>query len=253
MPFTVSHSAAVLPLLRSRYFSATGLIIGSMAPDFEYFFRMNVQGIYGHTIAGIFYFDVPVSLFLAFLFHSVVKQNLIDSMPVFFQSRFHEVRHFDFRKYFSDHKMAFFLSVILGTVTHIVWDGFTHQHQFFVKALPQIYEGRTVPFRGGNYPLWYALQQISTAVGGVAVVFYVLTMKRQEGTYGRMSWLYWILLLIMIVAIVYLRMTYFESLNEKYVVVVISIISAFCIGVTILGLIPFRKSNGQKISVGSDR
>jgi len=42
MPFTFSHPAIVLPLatLRRQWISATGLIIGSITPDFEYFIRM---------------------------------------------------------------------------------------------------------------------------------------------------------------------------------------------------------------------
>src|SRR3982751_3185959 len=40
MPFTVSHAAAVLPLQRfgSHKLPLTALMIGSMAPDFGYFF-----------------------------------------------------------------------------------------------------------------------------------------------------------------------------------------------------------------------
>jgi hypothetical protein len=42
MPFTFAHPAIVLPLkhLPKRWYSLTGLIIGSMTPDFEYFIRM---------------------------------------------------------------------------------------------------------------------------------------------------------------------------------------------------------------------
>ena len=36
-----------------------------MVPDFEYFIRMNVKGIYGHTFWGLFYFDIPVALLIA--------------------------------------------------------------------------------------------------------------------------------------------------------------------------------------------
>ena len=44
MPFTFSHPAIVLPLVRKsgHWFSATGLIIGSLTPDFEYFMRMRI-------------------------------------------------------------------------------------------------------------------------------------------------------------------------------------------------------------------
>ncbi|OTG97935.1 hypothetical protein B9T24_00750 [Acinetobacter sp. ANC 4654] len=45
MPFTFSHTAAVFlfkPWLNKL--SLTGLALGCMAPDFEYFLRMRMQG-----------------------------------------------------------------------------------------------------------------------------------------------------------------------------------------------------------------
>jgi hypothetical protein len=244
MPFTLSHSAAVLPILRSKYFSATGLIIGTMAPDFEYFFRMNVQGIYGHTWLGILYFDIPVAFFLAFLFHLVVKRNLIDQLPVFFQARFQEIRNSDFTKYIKTHKLIFVVSVVIGTATHIIWDGFTHEHQYFVKALPEIYQGRVVPLMGAKYPLWYALQMFSTAIGGIILLGYVLWIKPREGEFNKPGIIYWVLLAAIVAVIVYVRMQ-FAFGNLMYVVAIITACSAFCIGITILGLIPF--SHGRHL------
>lgn len=70
MPFTFSHPGAVLPLnfLPKKYFSMTALVIGSMAPDFEYFFRMRAQSYYSHRWSGMFWFDLPWLLFLPLFF-----------------------------------------------------------------------------------------------------------------------------------------------------------------------------------------
>lgn len=243
MPFTLSHSAAVLPFVRSKYLSATGLIIGTMTPDFEYFFRMNVKGIYGHTILGVFYFDLPVATLLAFVFHLIAKKNLIDNLPVFLQSRFQDVRNSDFVKYIKDHKLDFVISVIIGTATHIIWDGFTHKRQFFVDALPGIYKDRFVPFMGVKYPLWYALQYMSTIVGMAFLGIYVLMIKPAAGIFNRPRLIYWLLLTLFVAIVTTLRMQ-LPVTNEKYVVIVITIISSFCLGITILGLIPWlRRSN----------
>jgi hypothetical protein len=84
MPFTFSHPAAILPLrwLPNKYYSLTGLIIGSMTPDFEFLIRMNVGSIYSHTLAGIFYFDIPVGIAICFLFHDVVRDDLIEQWKI---------------------------------------------------------------------------------------------------------------------------------------------------------------------------
>lgn len=243
MPFTLCHSAAVLPFVRSKYLSATGMIIGTMAPDFEYFLRMNVKGIYGHTILGIFYFDLPVTILLAFVFHLVAKKNLIDNLPPFLQARFQEVRNSDFVAYVKVHKLDFIISIIIGTATHILWDGFTHKTGFFVNALPGIYEGRTFHFGEVDYPFWYAMQYFSTIVGGLILGIYVLMIKPVQGNFENPKILYWVLLTGIIALITVIRMQW-PIHNEKLVVIVITMIAAFCLGITILGLIPWlRRSN----------
>ncbi len=49
MPFTFSHPAIVLPFLKKKHFSATALVVGTMSPDLEYFFRMKIQSEISHT------------------------------------------------------------------------------------------------------------------------------------------------------------------------------------------------------------
>lgn len=217
-----------------------------MAPDFEYFIRMNVRGIYGHTFWGLFYFDIPVSLLIAILFHTIAKKNLINNLPPIVQSRFQETRDFDFISYLKDHKMIFVWSVVLGATTHILWDGFTHQRQFAVKALPMIYEGRTVRVGDVDYPLWYVLQHVSTYIGAVVLIIYLWRMKISPGVLYRPVIWYWLAVFGMTGLITFIRMQ-FDYGNLWYVVLAITLCSAFCISITILGLVPYRRQlrNGQ--------
>jgi hypothetical protein len=135
--------------------------------------------------------------------------------------------------------MVFVWSVVLGSLTHIVWDAFTHARQFGVMAFPRVYEGRTFEIGGVHYPLWYVLQHVSTYVGGLILVIYVWRMKPENSVvYKPVVW-YWLSLVAMATGITYARMQFgFENL--WYVVLVITICSAFCISITILGLVPFR-------------
>lgn len=80
MPFTFAHPAIVLPLRKSRYFHFPALLIGSMAPDFEYFFRMQAFSKYSHTLFGMFYVDVPLVIWLWFLYVYVVERPLLPSI-----------------------------------------------------------------------------------------------------------------------------------------------------------------------------
>jgi membrane associated rhomboid family serine protease len=110
-----------------------------------------------------------------------------------------------------------------------------------VQALPEIYEGRTIPLFGVDQPLWYGLQILSTVVGGLLVAIYFLMMKAETGVFNKPRIVYWILLVIMMALIVYVRMIFYTGGNLKYVVHIITACSAFCIGITILGLIPFKR------------
>ncbi|HEY9046289.1 MAG TPA: DUF4184 family protein [Ohtaekwangia sp.] len=239
MPFTPAHPAIVLPFLRTRKLSATALVIGSMAPDFEYFFKLSVDSEHSHTLWGLLYFDLPVVFFLSLLFHLVVKQNLIRNLPYFFQQRFQDTLNFDLAAYIRSNYIWFILSALLGSASHLFWDAFTHASGFFARELP-FYEGTVVPFDGVRYPLFYALQHISTVIGLTLVAACILLRKEQPvSIYSRPSVVYWLSLMLITAGVVVVRfMIYSADYNLGNVVV--SSISGVCIALVVNGMLKFR-------------
>jgi hypothetical protein len=242
MPFTAAHPAIVLPLIKSRYFSATGLIIGSLSPDFEYFFKMSVNSIHSHTKAGLFYFDLPVTFLLALLFHQIIKRNFFNNLPVFFQKRFQETLSFNFINYLSHHWWIFVISALVGAGSHIFWDSFTHNNRFFARQFSEIYKAVSVPFNGANYPLFYVLQQISTTIGLVIVIAYILAKKpRAVQTLTSPKIIYWIS--VVSIATVILRVRFFLSPSEYNLGnVVVTSITGLIIAVVCCGFINFKNN-----------
>jgi hypothetical protein len=240
MPFTPGHPAIVLPFVKSRYFSATGLIIGSTSPDFEYFFKMSVDSIHSHSTAGLFYFDLPVTIVLSLIFHQLVKTNFIQNLPLFFQKRFQETLQFQFLKYLKTNWWIFLYSAFIGAASHLVWDSFTHNNRFFTRQFSSIYENTSVPFYGVNYPLFYVLQQVSTAIGLTVVLLYIILKKPSEiQKLIAPKLTYW--LAVFGVAIVVLRLRFFiYSTDYNLGNVVVSSISGLIVGVIICGFINFR-------------
>lgn len=242
MPFTAGHPAIILPLIRSRYFSATGLIIGSLSPDFEYFFKMSVNGIHSHTKAGLFYFDLPVTIILSLLFHQLVKSNLIANLPAFLQKRFQDTLHFNFLNYLKSNWGIFLLSALFGAASHIFWDSFTHNNRFFVRQFSEIYQNSSVSFNGADYPLFYVLQQISTAVGLTVVILYIILKKPIndfEAVKPRIS--YW--LVVFAIGVVVLRIRFFINFDDYNLGnVVVTSITGLLIGVVCCGFINFKNS-----------
>ncbi len=239
MPFTPAHTAVVLPFLRWRHLSATGLVVGSVAPDFEYFLKFSVDGIHGHTWAGLVYYDLPLTAVLSLLFHHLAARNLILSMPPFIQSRFIDVLDTPFLTILKTKPITFIVSALIGSASHILWDAFTHGNGFFVGYF-SFYDDAFVPFDGVNYPLWYALQYISTFVGLAIVVVYLIAKKgRPALTSGKLS--YWIVLIAITLIAMAIRFQ-IRSSDMNLGNVVVSAISGLCLGLLFCGAIPFWKN-----------
>ena len=79
MPFTFSHPAAVLPLLRplGRFGSLSALVIGSMAPDFSFIVPMGLSRAQTHAPAALLTYCLPAGLLAYLVFHRVLKLPLL--------------------------------------------------------------------------------------------------------------------------------------------------------------------------------
>ena len=104
MPFTFSHPAIVLPLKKvsGKMLSLTGLVVGSLTPDFEYFIRMSVRSTYSHTILGLLWFDIPFGLLLTFLYHLIVRDPFITHLPEVLNRKLNSFKYFDWVDYCAD-------------------------------------------------------------------------------------------------------------------------------------------------------
>ncbi len=87
MPLTFAHPAAVLPFSRkSKYIHFSALVLGSMAPDFEYFLRGRPIGEIGHTFVGFFLFNLPLVLFIYLIYQRFIQQPIMSHLPEFLQA-----------------------------------------------------------------------------------------------------------------------------------------------------------------------
>ena len=170
MPFTFSHPAIVLPLSKwfKKWVSTTGLIIGSMTPDFEYFVRMKIKSEYSHTLSGVFLFNLPLGIILAFIFHNHAKKMLFENLPAYYKSKFNIYIHFNWNKYFNINFLIVIISVILGAYSHIFWDSFTHHNGFFVTHIPIL--NNSVILFGHNTYVYKFLQHGSSLIGVIVIL-----------------------------------------------------------------------------------
>ena len=240
MPFTFSHPAIVLPLTKysGRHISLTGLIIGSLTPDFEYFFRMKIESNFSHTIGGLLYFDLPVGLLLAFLFHNLIRDSLYDNLPLTFRNRLDVFKAFNWNDYFRQSYLAVIISVLVGATSHLFWDSFTHIHGYSVHTFSALRE--TLNIAGHDIPFYKLLQHFSTLIGGLFIAFSFYNLPTSEVSKQKISLKYWTTLLTITVLIVIIR---FSFTTDKNIIgqLIVTTLSAIFMALTITPTLTRKK------------
>lgn len=163
MPFTPAHVAAVLPFVgraRPGWAVPSALVIGSMVPDALYFVPVRSDREFSHSLAGILTLDLALGLLLVGLWRVVAAPVLRDLVPLEVHDRVPAPRRPTSREWLWAGP-----GLVLGSLTHVVWDGFTHSNGWAVRLLPVLTE--TV-VRG--QPAFKLAQYASGLVGVVLVV-----------------------------------------------------------------------------------
>lgn len=186
MPFTLSHAAAVLPAVRRAGRArgplvASALVLGSFAPDTFYFADAVVGGVmqYGgftHSLPGVFTADAVLTAALA-TFWVLLREPLVALLPRVRQGRIHTLlRGEPWRGGRRPVRLAlwFYLSAVAGSLTHVVWDSFTHLDRWGTNLLPRL--GEPLAF---GYPLYTFLQYGTSALAAVALLWFTVTAVRR--------------------------------------------------------------------------
>lgn len=184
MPFTLSHAAAVLPAVRT---DGTGrgplvpavLVAGSFAPDMTYYAASVVSGAmeFGdvtHAGWGVFTVDVVIAWALVGLW-LLVREPLVALLPRARQGRVATLTRCGAprERVRASLVARWYLSAVLGGLTHVVWDAFTHHDRWGTRLIPVL--GEEI---GGSPVFWYAQYGSSLLAAVVLVVFTVRALRR---------------------------------------------------------------------------
>jgi Domain of unknown function (DUF4184) len=166
MPFTLAHAAAAIPFRRTRLIMSA-VVVGCFAPDFEYFLPFAHHGSFGHTLSGIFEFDLPLSLAVLWLFHRFAKEPLTACLPEGTRERLGPTSDTLHINSFSRFAMTVF-SILVGISTHIFWDAFTHLGYWVSDHLHFLNTKVSVPLFGPRP--WYGILQYFSSAFGIVVI-----------------------------------------------------------------------------------
>jgi hypothetical protein len=147
-------------------------MIGSMSPDFLYFLPYPPDWLESHSLGGIFYFCWPVGLLAWLVFVRVLERPTQALLPDSWRGAF----PLDDGKINLRVLALVSLALLLGAVTHILWDSFTHRSSLS-ESLPLL-STPIFEIHGRVRRLWWLLQQLSTVFG--ALVLLVWALRRRD-------------------------------------------------------------------------
>lgn len=183
MPFTGSHPAAVLPFLRTPL-PATALIAGSMAPDVPVFLHGQPHYVQTHTIIGVFTVDVLLGGLLLLVWHLVLAAPARAVAPAALRARLPQRAGPPQRAWLSVRKRATapglalgYLALVIGGLTHIGWDEFTHRDRAAVHQIGWLHSQHTLA--GVHLPGYSWAQYGSSAVGLAILAIWAVRWYRR--------------------------------------------------------------------------
>ena len=171
MPFTAAHPAAVIPLdrLLGERASTSALVIGSATPDVAYFVPAALDPVGSHSLGGLFAFCLPAGCALYCVFHWSIAPLVVDLAPQPIRTRL-PLQWGPGR--LPDRPFVWVvLSLLLGALTHIVWDSFTHATGWVVLAAPAL-ATPLLTWHGYTVFVYKVLQHGSSLVGLSLVVWW---------------------------------------------------------------------------------
>ncbi|WP_200305105.1 DUF4184 family protein [Streptomyces adelaidensis] len=185
MPFTLSHAAAVLPALRGNGTARgplmpSALVAGSFAPDMTYYVASVLPeamefGDVTHSFVGVFTVDVLVTGVLVGLW-LLLREPLVALLPTERQGRVAALVRCGARtrRFTPALALWWYVSAVLGSLTHVVWDAFTHLDRWGMRLFPVL--GEEI----AGSPLYWYLQYGGSAIAAVVIaVFLAQALRRQ--------------------------------------------------------------------------
>lgn len=214
MPFTLAHPAIVVPLKnRGLNLSMTGLIIGSTVPDMEFFLQMREVENIGHNWYGIFVFNLPMAIFLSYLFHNLFRNSLVSNLPQIYRSRFIHLTSFNWNEYASKNKIVVVVSMFIGITSHLFWDSFTHYDGFFVELIPAL--SNEINLMNFKVPTYFLLQIVFSILGMIIVHLQIMKLPlTNESINHKIDYSYWILLSLLFFTLVSFRIIMWPEFNS---------------------------------------
>lgn len=176
MPFPLAHPAAVLPFRRfcPKLLSFPALVVGSLSPDFAYFFRKIEADEFSHSFLGSFGFCLPTGLLVFGLLYGLHRLAAA-RLPVPYQQALPSLSVWS-----TSSAPAVVLSLLIGIWTHLLLDAATHKDGWIVMHLP-VLQSTITTVQGRRVRLCHLFWYGGSFVGMMCVFLAFQTWQESRG------------------------------------------------------------------------
>jgi hypothetical protein len=151
----------------------TAAVIGSMVPDFGMLLPGGLARWQTHSLPALLNFCLPMGLITYLLTRALIKPALIEVLPDTAYARLARSPPNP-----SLARLASWLwlsaALLFGALTHLIWDGFTHENSRGVRLFPQLLDYG--PNMAGHSLRLYVWLQYGSSVVGLALVLAALAL-----------------------------------------------------------------------------
>jgi hypothetical protein len=181
MPYTISHAAAVLPFSRwlARWRILSAAVIGSLVPDLGYLMPLHPPRFLTHSAPSLITFSVPFGLLFYWIFQRVMKTPLLSVLP---DQAYLRWRPFAAPAELNNPRQWALAvgGVLVGAITHLAWDGFTHEEGRGMRMLPELDDWAVAVH--GHHLIGARLLQGLSSIIGLAIVALIIAFALRRGT-----------------------------------------------------------------------
>jgi hypothetical protein len=185
VPFTPSHAIVALPFIRTPI-PAGAVAVGAMAPDLPLFFPWVAPYAVTHGFPGLLVVSLPIAVVLYAVWRLVIRpaasalllpEALRARMPWAWDRGAFDGGGRPERPVRSAALVV--IAALIGVVTHVFWDLFTHPHRLGSEWFPVLGE----PWGGIDGTSW--LQWISSVLGLAGLTVWAVLALRRAGVVHR--------------------------------------------------------------------
>ena len=215
----------------------TSLVIGSMAPDFDYLYHTQIGNSLSHSLVGVVYYCLPITVGVAFLWHLIVKASLASALPNSLVHKYSDWLSNSWECKSLSHLLIILISAIVGTLTHLAWDSFTHISGFFVQNIAFL-TNATFFY---NLPV-FELLQYGCGILGFFVVLYIIAIHSSKKPqlviprYPKSFWITTLFVFVVFCAVHPFILTY-DSFVQTLKYTFVNFLFGFAVSITIASVI----------------